>query len=334
MDIITRFGKKYINDTNSMKYGFIEGITEMIGPEDNEGFCHFAFINGNYVHTVPHIDVFKIEGDNRTIFNKNMFPAYNASDAAYFNERGKDNILLSGETLDITAKYYGNDIVSLSQYFLDNPTRENKIQYLIEWNEEGEPFVAFIPGLLTSESGTVIGFIHSYVVNSQNEAVLEIPYADGKTYSLLGSGFTCDMEDNKFRIRLSNNIKTELTLSNGSDSISFCLYPKNYNTTEKSYRVKVANEYGDYTIAAQITEHNKIKEVLDVLSSITQTYFNPEKGYAPLPAIYKSLALIKFAESVKNITLDMYKVPVAFVPKDTGFVFMTDITGISTNEII
>lgn len=311
MDIITKFAKTYKNGNSLLRYGTIDNLEELIGPTGDEGLCHFAKIGNNYICTAPHIDLFNVDNS--------------------------DAILISGHTLDITTKRYDeDDIVSLSQYFLDNKTRGDKIQYLIWWRGPGiaDPFVAFVPGLISSSDGEVLGFIHSYVVNELNQTVLEVPYADGKNYTLTGTGFEYEIEGNKFTITISENVATTIGISNGAKDATLVVYPQDYQATETHYRVKVANEYGDYIIAAQITEHNTVPEVLNVLSETVMVSFDPAHGYAPLPKTFKSLALMSFAESVDNVSLGMYRVPVAFVPDEENHkVFMTNITGISTNKI-
>lgn len=329
MNTITEFAKTYKNNNSSLKFGQIKYIKEQIGPENDRGLCQFAYSNNEYIQTVPHLDIFKTEGDNRTPNN------------------GSDSILLSGTTLDIVAKYYDddhpdtdNDIIALSQYFLENKTRD-QIQYLIWWEQTGDVtsrFTAFVPGLITSEDGSVLGFLHSYIANENNKVTFEIPYEDyedGVTYTFTGTGISTPTQSrNNYIITISQEVATPVYVSNGSKTAKFIIFPHNRAFTNKNYRVKVANEYGDYTVAAQLTEHNSIKEVVDKLSETTMAYFNQDIGYAPLPKTFKSLALVKFAESVNNITPNMYKVPVTFVPMGASKVFMADVTGISTNKVI
>ena len=307
---------EFVKTKSSSRYGEISQLDELIGPEGNEGLCHFAYVNDDYVHTAPHIDVFKVEGDNRE------------GGLA----KGKDNIVLSGNTVDITTKYFGDDITSLCQYFLENPTRGSKIQYLIWWRDGAQPFFAFVPGLIMSESKEVLGYLHSHVADNNNKVIFEHPYLDGNEYTISGTGFTYTKSSNLFTITLSNE-SASVSVSNGSESASFNIYKRSYQTTEKNYKVKTANEFGDYIIAAQLTEHNSIGEVLGILSDAELVYINDTLGYVPLPKTFKSLALVSFAESVENISLGIYKVPIALVPNGARTFFMTNITGISTNAI-
>lgn len=309
---------KFVKTKSSLRYGETSEIDEMIGPEGNEGLCHFAYVDSSYIHTAPHIDIFKVEGDNRTKVSGEKH----------------DNIILSGITVDISAKYYSDDLTSLSQYFLEHPTRENKIQYLIWYDIDREnPYLAFVPGLVSSSSGEVLGYVHSHVANNSGEVTFEHPYLDGRTYTLSGDGFTYTEDSNLFTITLNSN-NAIVTVSNGSESASFNIYKQNYQTTDKEYRVKVVNEFGDYIIAAQLTENNAVDEVLDFLSATEHVFINDSVGNILLPKTFKSFNLMSFSESVENISLGIYKVPIAIVPNGARRFFMTNITGISTNNII
>lgn len=303
------------------KYGIIKYIEESIGPENDEKLCHFAFIDDEYIQTAPHIDIFNVEGDNRVIEDQDI--------------KCSDNILLSNVTLDIDANYYNNDEDTLDQYFLEYPTRDG-IQYLIWWRSLSslDSFEAFVPGLLYSDNGKVLGFLHSHVADDENKIKLEVPYIDGDDYYIDGEGFEYEKSGNIITIDIGSNNEVMVELSDGTNSKIFFLYSKNYSTEKKRYRVKDANEYGDYTIAAQLTRYNSVKEVLDVLSEMKSVFLNEQVGFTYLPKTYRSLALIKSSESVKNISLSMYKVPAAFVKKGDAKIFMTDVTGIAANKII
>lgn len=331
--------RKAYDDSNDPKYGILQGQTtkpiEKIGPANYEKYAHIALITGSTkeVSTFPHIDIFKTLRDIYTTDSK----------------RDHCNIVLTGETNQYTVNVYGNNITSLSQYFLEHKTRENKIQYLIFVDEEETNplyrFKAFIPGLLyDSSNGEVLGYLNSHVANKENKITIELPY--GSNYS---EYIFHEIESGKIS-RVGNmvtirDIMTEynnIIISHGSSSASFKLFPNNSNGGTVNFTVKNVNEFGDYTVAAQLTSNN-IKNIINLLSELEEKMIvipPKESGGTQIvvrdyfPTTFISLLNSTPSEEVANITPNLYNVPAAFVPTDNGIVFMTDVLGISANQIL
>ena len=358
MTPIILFRKAYDSE-NEPVYGIIQGQSvkpiEKIGPD---GFEKYAHIMTNQASTFPHIDVFKTLND---IYD-NELPIVTVTDehgeTTEVQVRDHCNIVLSGNTHQYTMKTYEDTPTTLSQYFLENPTRDG-IQYLIYTyetvvNEEKElHFEAFIPGLLyghdRDDNGKVLGFIKSHVADesSSHKIIIELPYkgpnASYNEYYLenlnIGSWAI-----NKNTIVISGVTQKDDTviLTDGTYSVSFKIFNYGYDNGAQSFVVKNANEYGDYTIAAQLKTNN-VKNVLGVLSKLNKQIIDipPRNSGDPIvriqayfPETFISLLNNTPSEEVDNITPNIYNVPVAFVPTNNGKVFMTDVLGVSTNKIL
>ena len=277
---------------------FLNTVKEWIGPSGYEGYCR---LKAGEI-TIPHID---------------EFSRYNQY----------KNIVLVASTEEYSIPIYGNSFVdSVKQYFLENKTRDG-IQCLF-WNNEAAggslQYTAMIPGLLYTSSSNIFAYLHSYVANVNGDVVLELPYDDYLSYTLSGAP-SMDQVDNIITIHGIIE-ETQLMLSNGTSNVYFKLYAYNSSSGSTVYKIKNVNEYFDYIIAAQLTD-GKIASILNMLTEIE---FRDANYY---PKYFTSLRLYTSSEAVKNITPNIYKVPVALVPANGGKVLLKNVTGISANII-
>lgn len=275
-------------------------IEEYLGPIGYEGYCHFS---GNKI-TIPHID---------------LFP-YMTNRSSY------QEILLSGNTVDVRFPLYGDIIDSLKQYFLENPTRE-EIQYIVHDNKDLSDlnrFTPFIPGLICSDDGVIIGYAHSYVADFDEELKIEFPHTSSKTYTVSGV-YRCEINDNVASILIGED--STAIISDGENSATVNLYLRRSNNQDfGEARVKIANSYGDYLLASQkVSTIDELSDKLSKLKMINEHYYCEE---------FISLNNFTFAEAVPDITPNIYKVPIALVPYGNKRVFMTDVTGMSARKIV
>lgn len=289
-------------------------LVESIGPDYGKRCACFKKSGSTTTLTTPHIDLFDT-------FDK--------------------NIILKGNTANYTVGIYGNNITSLNQYFLEHKTRDG-IQYLIfiDENEQNplNKYKAFIPGLLYDPtSGNILGYIHSYVSDSNGNVVIEVPYDDTSGYSIEGPSYS--QSGNIITISDIRTNGVQVFLAHNSDSTVFYLYTSPTGTMQVD--VKTVNEYGDYVVASQLAGSN-IKNILNSLSELeerTITIPPRESGGEPetiteyFPVNFISLLNYTPSEGVKNITPNIYKVPAAFVPVSGTKKFMINVTGISANLI-
>lgn len=341
---LTRSYKKESSGTTVFYPGIINTgigvslVEEGIGPEGSEGFALFS----QSKNTIPHIDRFNTIRDTY-----NQLPSQVSVDGNTYNLYDDGDIILRGNTLEYTVrKFDNNDLLSLSQYFLENKTRD-EIQYLI-WDKGTDDqyrFEPFIPGLLyDSISGDIIGYVHSYIADENNEVTVEFPYEDSSLYSVLEHGSaSIDLSDNKLRIYDIFDDKTQIILSkDGESSVSFYVYSNSIQTEDAVYTVKNVNEFGDYTVASQMVDSN-IKEVLRIFSEFEyKSFMVPSaqpggnmvsfQGY--FPKTYSSLILDSPSEGVSNMTVNIYRVPAALVPDGNARHFMVGAAGISVNKIV
>ena len=321
--------------TTGVNIGLVE---EFIGPEGNEGFGLFS----QNKNTFPHIDTFNTIKDTY-----NQLPSQVNVNGNTYNLYDDGDIILRGNTLEYTVrKFDDDDLTSLKQYFLENKTRD-EIQYLI-WDKKTDDqyrFEPFVPGLLyDSVSGDILGYIHSYIANENNEVIVEFPYKDSSLYSVLEHGAAnIDLSDNELRIYDIFDDKTQIILSkDGESSVSFYVYSNSVQTEDAVYTVKNVNEFGDYTIASQMVDSN-IKEVLRIFSEFEYKSFMVQNiqpggnmvsfsGY--FPKTYSSLILDTPSEGVSNMTVNIYRVPASLVPDENVRRFMVGAAGISANKIV
>ena len=303
----------------------ISDIEEGIGPGSNEKCACFS-VNRN---TIPHIDLFNTITDTYDTLPEGIY------------DHG--DIILRGSTLEYTIKKYADDdLTSLKQYFLENPTR-SEIQYLI-WDSGADSagrFTAFIPGLLySSVSGNPLGYVNSYIADENNSIVVKLPYLeDYQSYELQVAAGTATVSKNNDQITISNIFdgSVELELTCGSDSVLFNVYPNNLTGVDTSYIVKTVNEFGDYSVASRKAVN--INDIIDILSemeykSVTIPGNPPITINKYFPKTYPSLILYSTSESVMNMTPNIYKVTAALVPNDGSRAFMIDVVGISANKIL
>lgn len=275
------------------------GLKEYIGPT---GYEKFFYITPEEV-TVPHIDLFD---DNR----------YNTK------------IFLSGITEDVDITIYNNNVIdSIKQYYLKHPTRDG-IQYLIYDNEDPtdpNAYTTIVPGVIYSDSGIILGYLHSYVANDYFKIYMELPYgSDYGSYSITGDRISCTRDGNLVTISISGS--TTATINDGTNSASFNLFVKNPESDfNQTVRVKNVNIFGDYLIAA-----GEVNSILDIERIFSTLVMIDSKYYCER---FMSIKLFSFAEYDIDIAPGIYKVPAALVPTENGKVFMTDVIGLSARNI-
>ena len=289
------------------------------GPSDYEGYAYFS----DSVITVPHLDKFN------TISN------------IYTGKSGV-NITLSGETKTYNMPVYEYTNDTLDQYFLENKTRDG-IQYLLNVQRDSNgnisEFNAFVPGLLISSTGKVLGFLKSHVPESGKiEITLPFgtdPYSYGVDIVSGSVGSIDKSQQNKIVITgVYSNIQVRLVY--GSENVYFNVYTSSNDV--RPFEVKIVNQFGDYLVASG---KSNMKDVLDSLSGLEQkqiTTFRKNGSSIEqitvtkkFPVTFMSLLSNTPSEEVKNITPNIYKVPAAFVGTDKTF--MTDVTGLSYNGV-
>lgn len=277
-------------------------VMELKGPSGYDKFCH---INSELI-TAPHIDLFQ-------------------------NVNTSGGIILSGNTRNCGIRLLdiGKELDSIKQYFLENKSRD-ELQYLIyDTENQASPnsFVPLIPGLIYSISGKPLGYLHSYVANRDGTLELEIPYTDNiYDYEIVGTS-NYRISGNTFTFYdVSNNL--DITLIHGSEYAGFSIYKnecrEETNITE-NLKVKIVNEYADYLIASQ-----KASDINGLLNKFSEMVLYNNKYYCKA---FMSLRLFTFSEYVNNIGTKLYKVPAALVPTGLSRKFMTDVIGLSTNNI-
>lgn len=297
---------------------FGKTLTGAKGPSGYEGYAYFS----DSVITVPHLDKFN------TISN------------IYTGKSGV-NITLSGETKTYDMPVYENDKDTVDQYFLENKTRDG-IQYLlrVQRDDNGNinEFIAFVPGLLVSDTGRVFGYLKSHIPEN---GIIEVylPYnVNDSGYSVdIASGSISDFSISNHKIIFTGCYnKAQIRLVYGSESVTFTIYALSSGTY--SFEVKTVNQFGDYLVASG---KSNMKDVLDSLSGLEQkqiTTFRKNGSSIEqitvtkkFPVTFMSLLSNTPSEEVKNITPNIYKVPAAFVGTDKTF--MTDVTGLSYNGV-
>ena len=331
MTPIIKFEKAY-DSANEFKPGYIKTRTryleEKAGPSGKEGYAYFS----TALSTAPHIDIFKTLKDIYTTLPSGT--------------RDHGAIVLRGDTVEYSIDAYSDDITSFSQYFLENPTRDG-IQYFLivaSRNQSGEitSFNPLITGLLYNHAnGKVLGYLRSHKANSSNNVIIELPFGTNYSgYSIQNAG-SWSLSGNKITISSVMEPNTNVILNYGSDSVSFKIFPNGYSAGTTTGSVKTVNDFGDYLIAAQMVQPN-VKNVLDALSGLQdETIILPPKTSGgietyvnvKMPVSFISLLNDAPSEEVKNITTNIYKVPVALVPTDNGRVLMIDVLGVSANEL-
>lgn len=258
-------------------------LNESVGPAGREGYC---LLRGNYC-TTPYKKQFK-----------------KAS-------KGNNMILLEGNTKDYTVPFYGDNMDSLDQYFLEHKVRDdNKLQCLIYVSDEqnNPPYIAFCPGLITSITGEVLGYLHSHVADQNGKVVFEIPDNTTKTYSF---DKTAVKSGNKYTF---TNVTGTVTINDGEGSFNL------YATPNGTVTLKVKNvcDYFDYILAACIT--NNVESAL--------TYITDGDTFKSFPL----MSLELFADAIKDVTPSIYKVPAAFVPVSPNSIdrkLMVNVAGMS-----
>lgn len=293
-------------------------ITQAQGPSGYEGYAHIS----NTTITVPHLDKFNLLSDT----SSTKIPSI--------------DIVLSGETKTYTdiPSYGTNTLTSLKQYFLEHPTREG-IQYLIHSYTVNNIlyFDAFIPGLIYGSNGTVMGYVPSYKIVS-NEVIIKTPFHNIPSYQGVSGVSDIAPITNGLKITTDGSSSATVRLVKGEDDATITFYKNPDANSFITADVKTANEYGDYTVAAQLTD-SKITSVLSMLSGLENKTINtfrivngsPE-DYTftqKFPVMFSSLLNCTPCENVKNVTPNFYKVPATFV----GDILMTDVTGLSYNSI-
>ena len=282
-------------------------LIESIGPNNNETLCLFSTEKS----TAPHIDLFETT-----------------------SEYG--NIIISGNTGEYTIQIPtgSNEQDAIEQYFLENPTRQGSIQYLSRVINNDDyihhlHYNFFVPGLIYDDiSGKILGFLHSYVTNGSS-VEFEIPYNSTEEYHFSGATATKKSgEENVYLLTISGN-HSDVTVTAGDAEAEFNLY-KNMSSEFRTFTIKTLNEYVDYTIAAQILDNPNIINIKDYFEAMEQV---PSDLNAWHPVHFKSVYLWSFAETARNITPNIYKVPLAFVTNVNKKVFMINVTGISANEL-
>ena len=270
-------------------------IVESAGPSGYENYAYLKKENNETKVTFPHIDRFNNSANNY------------------------QEIILSGstDTYGITI-YENNEEYSLKQYFLENPIRESKIQYLIKADNNG--FTAFIPGLVFN-SLNVFCYVHSYIAED-GEVTIELPFnQDEHVYSDY-SIENCSFTRNGNIITLTNIAESkEVTIKLSEDNFAkFWVFADDPDGEGDDFAIKDACMYGDYIIASQLA--NNLPGVNNILQN-SRLNSNIENRFT-------SLELYTPAEIAPNNTPRIYKVPAAFVNNK----FMTNVVGISTNYVI
>lgn len=283
-------------------------IVESIGPAGNEKFCNLKKgSDGKISASFPHID---------------RFSDYNTY----------KNIVLTGRTAVYEIPTYKDRETSIKQYFLEHPTRDG-IQYVF-WKNDNESdeikYQAMVPGLVIGDSGTVLGYLHSYVadvIGESGKVEFEIPYTESyNDYSFSSKDCIIEPGGDNLVIFRAVDSETEVTISKGEDSTTITLFACNSSTSTQTLEIKNVNEFADYIIAAQLTDGS----INSVLRELDTDIFYSGKYY---PKRFATLKLYTSCESAKNMTPSIYKVPAALVNKESKKVFMTDVTGIATNNI-
>lgn len=287
-------------------------VKQQKGPSGYEKYC---LIEENNI-TVPHADLF----------------SYNSL----------KNIVLTGITEQYTIPIYDNNFEdSVKEYFLKNGSN-NEIQYLFWDNGQKDSSIEYkvmIPGLLYTSNGTILGYLHSYTADESGNVILELPYPD---YSGISIDYSSKEQiDNTIKIKGITS-KTEITITDGTNSVSFNLYPHNSSSGSQVYKIKNVNEFAKYILAAQLTD-GKITSIIDMLTAIelrsfyVYNYHTGQEEFKSeyLPKYFLSLRLYASSETAKNMTPTIYKTPAAIVPTGNNdeCVFMRDVTSISANII-
>ena len=300
-------------------------IVERMGPENNERFCSIK----NDEITFPYISKFE-----------KIYEHTENVDGAVF-KTGSRNIILKAETEKYSIPRIDSDEVSIEQYFLEHPFKNN-IQYIF-WktgdNTSDVSFHADVPGLIYTGTGVVLGYLHSYVANMDGHIILELPYDDYSSYSISGASYEF-IGNNLIRFTISNNIN--VTIKKGNDEATFKLYKyDDYSSHNDQFEIKNVSEYADYIMAARLTD-GKITSILNMLTATefrnTNYSLNGVNGKQYIintsyyPKYFASLSLYVSSESVTNITPSIFKVPAALVADGDGNkYFMKDVTGVSVN---
>ena len=304
MSTVVNFLKAHGNTKGRISCGN-NTLIESIGPTGYEAFCHFSTTTA----TSPHIDIFP------NILN--------------------GSIVLSGNTniYDVPMLLDGTDQDSIEQYFLEHPTREGKLQYLIEYDDNDEHahrYKFIVPGLIYDDTcGKVLGFLKSYLTDENHNVVFEAPYNNSLTYNFSGDGLTVSQSGRFYTLHTTSN-KCTVTLVAGIYRAEFYIY-QNVSSTIEHYTIKNINEYADYCIAAQLVPDQNISSIKDYFEDSEQVSDPNHQSNNWYPVHFKSMYLWSFSETVKNITPNIYKVPAAFVTNGNEKVFMINVTGISTN---